>query len=320
MKYRISVPRLATLVAGSCLFSLAASAAPQMKTSFTETEVVAWVNFGTALTDGTHLLLLNATGNGVTTGSDPRVEGASIITASAAWDMQQLGPLWGSYRKNSPGGTWEGYFVAVTSLENGHYVMTETNVAVGGGGYQGLVLRKTGRSVDRGPVYYTGYIVQGGPGDLPLRWSELRVDRLQMVGGMILDPITFQPTGQLGMLGVGSIVSGVGEMSHTGRETNAGVGLFDLATGAGSAMGTWTTANGDLLHWVSTATTLGTGVNSVSVHFVGGTGLLDDATGGFGATYPETITPTADPMVFRGSFTATANGTIRYSAPATIRK
>ncbi len=153
-----------------------------------------------------------------------------------------------------------------------------------------------------------------------MRVHNSRVDRLQLIPGMLLDPQTLQPTGQIGMLGVGSIVSCVGEATHVGRETETGVGLFDLTKSISSSMGTVVAANGDLLHWVASSRDLPTGETTSDVHYVGGTGLMDDATGGFSSTIKETITPAADPMIYRGTFSFAATGTIRYSAPATVRK
>ncbi len=303
----------------------AALAAPQTKTTFTQTEVATFTSFGTVVSDGKSLLIMGATATGTTTeSSDQRGLGNSTITLSAAWDVHQLGPLWGSYHKISPDGkgTWDGYFVGTNALnKDGKVVLTEVNVAVGGGAYQGLVLKKTGGRVGTsGPIYWTGYIVTGGPGDLPLRVHGSRVDQLQLIPGMLLDPHTLQPTGQMGMLGLGSIASCVAEATHLGRETESGVGLFDLTKSVSSSMGTVVTANGDLLYWVASSSDLPTGETSIDVHYAGGTGLMDDATGGFGGTITETITPTADPMIYVGTFSFTASGSIRYSAPATIRK
>ncbi len=312
---------------------LAALAAPQTKTAFAQTEVVTFTSFGTVITDGKSLLILGASATGATTeSSDERASGGSTITLSAAWDMQQLGPLWGSYHKVSADGTgtWDGYFVGNNSLnKDGKVILSEVNVAVGGGAYQGLVLKKTGGRVGTsGPIYWTGYIVEGGPGDLPVRVHGARVDRLQIVGGMLLDPHTLKPiideNGKpvLGALGRVDVVNGVGEATHIGRETETGVGLVDLATFSSTAMGTATTANGDLVHWVASSSPGPNNTTSVDVHYVGGTGLMDDATGGFSTTFIETITPPLNPSttVYRGTFDFTGEGKIRYSAPATTRK
>jgi hypothetical protein len=307
--------------------ALAALAAPQTKTPFTQTEVTTWLNFGTSLTDLKSLLIMGATGQGVTTkASDSRILGTSTVTVSAVWDMNQLGPLWGSYHKVGPDGTWDGYMQGMNFLENGHVITTVKNVAVGSGGYQGMVLQKTGRGVDHGPIVYTGYIVQGGPGDLPDRVHAQRLDKLQIVGGVLLDPLTFTPIigadGKpvLGALGLVSVVSGVGEATHIGRETETGLGLIDLTTFRSTAMGTVTSANGDLVNWVASSRPGPNNTTSVDVHYVGGTGKMDDVTGGFSATFVETLTSTSDPMVMVGSFSFTGEGRVRYSAPATIRK
>ena len=307
---------------------LTALAAPQSKTPFTQTETTAYADFGTVLTDGTHFLILGATGNGVTTSaSDSRALGASAVTLNAAWDMNQLGPLWGGYHKVGPDGAWDGYFVGINSLVNGHVTSSLTNVAIGRGGYEGMILKKTGTRVDNGPVEWVGYFAAGGPGDLPLRVRSSRVDRLQIIQGMVLDPK--DPTRPLmngngkivyGALGLVNVISGVGEATHLGRETETGLGLMELTTFSTTAMGQCLCANGDLLNWVASSHPGPDDATTVDVHLVGGAGLMDDATGAFSMTFEETLTPTGDPKVFIGTFDYTGEGTIRYSARAKIRE
>ncbi len=139
------------------MLPMAVLAAPQKKTPFTQTEVDTWVNFGTALTDGTNLLIMGATGSAAVTASDARVAGNETILASAVWDMNELGPMWGSFHLSNTGGTWDGYVQGANSLENGHVVLSLVATAVGGGG---LVLRSTGTEVDHGNIHWTGYIVR----------------------------------------------------------------------------------------------------------------------------------------------------------------
>lgn len=315
MKNGTFVWRLATVTAGGFLLPLVVLAAPQKKVAFTGTEVVTWVNYGTALTDNTNLLIMGATGNTVKTSSDPRIAGAGTVTASAVWDMQTLGPIWGSTHSANAGGAWDGYVVGTNSYQNGHIVLNSLSVAVGSGGYQGLVYRKEAMSLDGGPQHFIAYIVEGGPGDLPLRTKGSRVDRVQFIRGMYLNPTNFSPTGVFGVLARFDIVSAVGEDSHGGRTTDTGVGVFDPITGAISMTGTSTTAKGDQMLWVALNTT------DIGTHFAGGTGLFGDATGGFSAVQTNhKIEPTSDPMVVLSSYSYTGNGTIRYSTPATIRK
>ncbi len=314
MKNKSYARKLSGLSLGMIVLPLAVLAAPQTKTRFTQTEVTTWTHFGKAVTDGKSLLILGATGNGVTTaGSDSRVLGESTPTLSAIWDMHQVGPFWGSYHKVSPGGTWDGYFQGVFRMVDGHLVGETVNVAVGNGGYEGQVLRKTGTSVDGGPVQWTGCIIEGGPGDRPFQSKGSRVDRLQMVPGMLLDPVTLKPTGKLGMLGRGEVVTGVGEDSHAGRIRDEGVGLIDPETGIGSMMGKATAANGEVTYWVSDSSPDPvTQLTTATVHMVGGTGRFTDAVGGFTIQISETLEPTSDPMIILGSFSFRGRGTIRY--------
>ncbi len=138
---------------------------------------------------------------------------------------------------------------------------------------------------------------------------------MQVVFGMLLDPLTLKPTGKIGVLGRGEIVSGIGEDSHAGRIQDEGVGLIDPETGISSMLGRAKTANGDLTYWVADA---GPGpdpdskLTIANVHMTGGTGRFTDAVGGFSIRFSETLEPTSDPMVVLGSFSFRGRGTIRY--------
>ena len=110
MKNTMWLMRSVAVAVCALALPLASVAASVTKTPFTQTEVSTFNNFGTVITDGQNLLVLGASGMGViTTGSDPRVLGTSATALSAVWDIHQLEPLWGSYHKVGPGGTWDGY-------------------------------------------------------------------------------------------------------------------------------------------------------------------------------------------------------------------
>lgn len=70
-------------------------------------------------------------------------------------------------------------------------------------------------------------------------------------------------------------------------------------------------ARGDQLNWVASSSAGPNDLMTVDVQFVGGTGLLDDATGAFSTTFKETLSPTADPLVIIGTFDVVGTGPIR---------
>src|SRR6266404_3884841 len=71
--------------------ALAAFTAFGRETPFTATEVATWVNFGTAVDNGTNLLLLNARASAVLTASDPRVAGTGTVICSGIWHTSKVG-------------------------------------------------------------------------------------------------------------------------------------------------------------------------------------------------------------------------------------
>jgi len=97
--------------------------------------------------------------------------------------------------------------------------------------------------------------------------------------------------------------------------------------GAMAILGTSISADSeqrDVLHWVAQATTnlrtlvttnLGRAVITAEVHFAGGTGRFEDATGGFSGRVAELISPTPAPTVFQNTFQYQAAGTIRFNGP-----
>ncbi len=320
----LSIAFLAAVVLG---LPSAVIAAPQTKTPFTATEVDTLASWGQWLTDGVGFYISGMSLNFEWTSLDSRISGTGNMVGSAIWDMNMAGPFWGSFQMANAGGTWTGYWQGTESITGGHLLSSLIITGVGGGGYKGLVVRMTGTDVDMSGPAWTGYIVKGGPGDLPVRVHSSRVDQLQIVPGVYFDPRTFSPvldengdyvTGAIGLM---NVVSGVGEATHVGRETETGCGLIDLSTFSSSAMGTCVIANGDLLHWVASSSAGPNNTTTVDVHYVGGTGLMDDATGGFTTTFTETLTPPlGTSMVYQGTFDFIGEGTIRYSAPATVRK
>jgi len=306
---------------------VAVFAAPRPEVAFTATQVATWVNFGTALDDGTHVLILNARASTVLTASDPVVSGKGTVTCSGIWYTNKVGVLWGSLRLDNIGGTWDGYWQGTNSLEHGHVVMSLAMTAEGSGVYQGLVFRATSTAVDYGPIHWTGCIVNDRQGPRPYLLKGLRVDNAMNVKGMLLDPLTLRPTGTNGALVKINIVTEVGEATYLGRTTEQGLGLLDPVTGVSSMMGTAISADNkgrDVLRWVAQATTdlrtlpkmdLKTGVAIVEVHFAGGTGRFEDATGGFSGRVAEVVSPTPFPTFFQNTFQYQAAGRIRFSGP-----
>jgi len=143
---------------------------------------------------------------------------------------------------------------------------------------------------------------------------------------MLLDPLSLRPTGTTGAIVRINIVTEIGEATYLGRTTEQGLGLLDPVTGVSSMMGTAIPAESQgrgVLHWVAQATTdlrtlakmdLRTGVANAEVHFAGGTGQFEDATGGFSGRVAQLISPTPFPTFFHNTFQYQAAGTIRFSS------
>jgi hypothetical protein len=300
--------------------SLAALASPRREIPFTGTAVATWVNFGTALDDGTRLLILNAKATAVLTASDARVSGAGTVTCSGIWHTNKVGVEWGILHLSNAGGAWDGYWQATNSVENGHVIMSLLLTAEGSSRYQGLVFRSTCTAVDDGPIQCAGCIVQDGQGSRPYQLKGFRLDGAVKITGMLLDPLTLRPTGTRGTLEWIGIVTEIGEASYLGRTKEHGLGLLDPVTGVSSMMGTVMPADspqGDALLWVALATTdLRTGAANAEVHFAGGTGKFEDATGGFSGRVTQTTSPTPGPTIFHNTFYYGAAGTIRFRGSA----
>jgi hypothetical protein len=321
--------KLMAILAGFVVaFATGSLAAPRGETPFTATAVATWVNFGTALDNGTNLLMLNARASAMVTASDPRIAGTGMVNCSGIWHTSKAGLLWGSFRWGNPAGTWEGYWQATNSLQNGHVVMSLVMIAEGSGVYQSLVFRATSTGADSGPIPLTGWIINDHQEPRRYKLKGLRLDRAMNVTGMLLDPLTLRPTGTCGALTWIVIGSQGGEASYLGPTTEVGLGLLDPVTGVCSMMGSAIPAQSeqrDVLHWVAQATTdlrtlvttnPRTAVVTAEVHFAGGTGRFQDATGGFRGRVAELVSPTPVPTVFHNTFQYEATGTIRFSGPA----
>lgn len=307
---------------------LAAFAASRSEVPFTATEVVTWVNFGTALESGANLLILNARASAIVTASDPRVAGTGTVNCSGIWHTNKSGLLWGSFHLSNVRGRWDGYWQGTNSLWNGQVVMSLAMTAEGSGAYHGLVFRTTCTAFDDGPIQWTGRVVHDSTGARPYRLKGWRLDCVQETTGMLLDPLTLRPTGNKGALVRIEILTEVGEATYLGRTTEQGLGLLDPVTGASSMMGATKPAGSEergILRWVAQATTdlktipklgQGRGVAKAEVHFAGGTGQFEDATGRFSGRVAQTISPTPVSKLFHNTFQYEAAGTIRFSSPA----
>src|SRR5262249_37886000 len=153
-----------------------------------------------------------------------------------------------------------------------------------------------------------------GQGARPYYLKGLRVDRAMNIQGMVLDPLTLRPTGTSGALAWIVIGGPGGEASYLGRTTEEGLGLLDPVTGVCSMMGSVITAGNeqrDVLRWVAHATTdlrrpvstnLTSAVITAQVHFAGGTGRFEAATGGFNGRVTELVSPAPGPSEFQNTF------------------
>jgi hypothetical protein len=271
--------------------------------------------------------MLNAQATAVLKASDPRVSGTGTVNCSGIWHRTKIGLLWGRFRWSNAGGTWDGYWQGTNSLQDGHVIMSIVMTAEGAGVYQGLVFSASSTAADSGPIQWTGRIINDRQEPRRYQLNGLRVDRAVNVTGILLDPLTFRPTGFSRVLAWIVIGTHGGEASYLGRTTEEGLGLLDPVTGVCSMMGTAIPAEGeqrDAVRWVAQATTdrrtvvstnLRTAVITAEVHFAGGTGRFEDATGGFSGRVAELVSPTPAPTVFQNTFQYHAVGKIRFSGP-----
>lgn len=294
------------MVSGIAAFSLCALLLPTMargvsKTYFTETEVnPVVVNPGIWITVGQKMFFTDRSYTADENASDPRLSGKGTIWANGVVEPATgKTTIWGRFRLENEGGAWEGYWRGI----NGAAQMT----AAGSGDYAGLLTRWTFAGADASGSHWEGYIIENGPGEVPLKISGWRVEQFQWMPGVVMG--TEQPV----LLGQVTLVKGAGLASHAGVIRDAMelglVTFLDETTVASTAIGTMKAANGDLLHWVAFGRTdLQTGVADVTVHFAGGTGRFEAAYGSFEVDITEQI----DPATGIGTYWYDATGTIGY--------
>ncbi len=171
---------------------LPATALAKTKTPFTTAETDTVTDPGKWITDGTSLFITGQIMSGTEAASDPRVSGTETIGADAIMDLA-TGTMkyWGSYHLENAGGAWDGYWFGDTSTG------TAVCTTVGSGGYAGLTARWT----FAGTGHWTGYIVENGPGEVPMKVSGSRVEQFDWIMGAVLDPATMQPTGKFAVVG-----------------------------------------------------------------------------------------------------------------------
>jgi len=95
----------------------------------------------------------------------------------------------------------------------------------------------------------------------------------------------------------------VGEATHCGKYWNVGTTTLSLVTHKGTAQGTFTCANGDIIYWVGTidGTTL-------TVTTTSGTGRFEGGSGGFVAEISNLVLDPMPPVV-GGTISYTFEGT-----------
>jgi hypothetical protein len=100
-------------------------------------------------------------------------------------------------------------------------------------------------------------------------------------------------------------------VSLLGRCANEGSGMLNPVTGEVSGAGALTSANGDLLYWVATGTSLGpSGPIDLTLHWAGGTGRFEAAVGAINGMLQTKMETPGDPALMH--FRLNADGTIRY--------
>ncbi len=313
------------LLAGCALVLPTVGLGDAQKKYFTGTETFLWPDFGQAqqFTDGVTGFVSGFQFHAQERMTDDRLSGESIIGWNAILDLATFsGPQWGSFHLENAGGAWDGYWQGTISSEDGHVTDHIVCTAVGSGNYEGriAVWDYQGKDWSLGnPLNATGYIVEakGGPADLPLLGIGSRVDRVQLVPGVFLNPANPNEVLREGVLGRIDI-QGEAQVSHSGRCKEQGLGIFDPASGAVTGMGNQETANGDLISWVVGGTTTLSPDGETAVftglgHIAGGTGRFEAATGGFQCNFLEQMEPTDDPLVSVARYTYRVLGKIRYA-------
>ncbi len=306
--------------------------ADDRKTPFTGKETFQWPEFGTQFTDGQTGLATGFRFHALEEMTDSRVCGESIIGWNAIIDLESFsGPQWGTFQLKNDGGAWDGCWYGTISSSDGHVVDNLVCTATGSGGYKGLVARWTYSGQDfnqGGPLYAEGYIVEEKDGrtELPIQSNCSGGSTGRTILGVFIDPATGDPIidPDTGKPKFGAMVcldiKEQGQASHLGRFTEQGYGIFvptSLTSGTFNGAGAYKAANGDLLYWVATGTSVmaedgqssnldGTG------HFAGGTGKFAAATGEFPMRWIEKVEPSDDPLVSVFSYSYRVRATIRY--------
>lgn len=257
MTYSTLSPIVAGLALGAML--LPGRALAEKKTPFTATEVDKTMNFSFFPGNPpTMLYQFNGYATFEMNSKESRVAGSGWVSAYSVWDTTVPDFLvaslsWGELHIVNAGGTWDGYFTG------------ETATLVGSGGYEGLVSRWTCTSYDLTTQVgeWSGYIVENGPGYVPLKVSGWRDENFEPINTAYAKS---------------SLIAGGGRDSHIGVFTDLNkIGLVSFSDGKFSGTGTIKAANGDLLNWV----VIGNPAEPVEVFLVGGTGRFDHAVGSF---------------------------------------
>ena len=294
MKYSALYPVVAGIALGAMLLPGAALA--EKKTPFTSKETDTKQDAGLYLTDGKQVCVFDGKSSLVEEASDSRVAGDGWFSVYAVVDLKTgAATFWGQFHIENARGAWDGYW---TGNERQDGLVATLR---GSGEYEGLVSRWTSTSHGGGIVNWSGYIVENGPGDVPFKMSGLRTEQLEIIQGMVLDPMTMQPTGEFGALGKGTLVAGGGQASHIGIFTDLKeIGLMDLTSGKSWGMGIAEAANGDLFTWVSCGGMNSDGAFEFQIFFAGGTGRFEHAVGSVAGQLDWT------------TYTYKGTGTIRY--------
>ncbi|HEY5915730.1 MAG TPA: hypothetical protein VJA21_34525 [Verrucomicrobiae bacterium] len=286
MKCSTLYPIVAGLVLGGML--LPGTVLAEKKTPFTSTYTETdtprpgdWF-----VTDG-WMYLFDRKINIIEYASDSRVAGTGWYSLYTAIDSQTgASAVWGAWHIENDNGAWDGYWTG-TMAE-----MTAT--LVGSGDYEGKVSRWKWAAGDSG---WSGYIVENGPGDVPVKISGWRDEQFV--------PIMIDANGNL-VYAKSSLDAGGGQASHIGLFTDVKkTGLVNLRDGLFSATGTLEAPNGDLLNWV-TFGEVGAEIqpSGLKIFFAGGTGRFEHLVGSVAGQMEYQSLPV--------SYTYQATGTVRY--------
>ena len=289
MKYSALYSVVAGLALGAML--LPGTALAEKKTPFTATEADQTINFSFFPGNPpTMLYQFNGYGTFEMNSKESRVAGSGWFSAYSVWDTTVEDFLvaalsWGELHIVNAGGAWDGYFTG------------ETATLVGSGDYEGLVSRWTCTSYGNKVGEWSGYIVENGPGDVPVKLSAWRNEQFV--------PIMFDANGNL-VYAKSSLDAGGGQASHIGLFTDVRkIGLVNLRDGLFSATGTLAAPNGDLLNWVVFGE-VGAEIqpSGLKIFFAGGTGRFEHLVGSVAGQMEYLSMPV--------SYTYEATGKLRY--------